>query len=146
MELTEKLDRVTKLEKSLREKMTKDWDTYRPAVQRASNLFFDIKCWARQKFASGQVFHWEYDSYKKWRAEKKAEKKKVFETTYRFGVWFMQTSLGADYGEYTCQKCKRTFYHSPCEIYLAKEKLYNCACGYCTNYYAGMNGQNEIYF
>lgn len=146
MEIQQKLERVQRFEVSFREKRDKDWDTYQAAKTRASDLFWDIKCWSRQQFGDSRVFPWEYETFKKYRDERKAKKRQEWETRFRFGTWFMQTSLGSDYGEYSCDKCGRTFYHSPCTIYLAKEKIHNCACGHCANYYAGRNGDKEIYY
>lgn len=78
--------------------------------------------------------------------EKKEQKKLDFQNKFRFQIWFMQTTLGADYGQFECNKCGRIFYHSPTRVYKAKQKLFNCACGHCVNNMASSNGDEEIFY
>ena len=50
-----------------------------------------------------------------------------------FSPHFMSDSLGADYGEFDCEICHNTFYHSPSTIYQGETELHDCVCGHCTN-------------
>ncbi len=52
---------------------------------------------------------------------------------HTYELWYMQTSLEADYGSFTCDKCDRLFYHSPSTIYYNHVVKYTCCCGDCTN-------------
>lgn len=89
-----------------------------------------------------------WDTFKRWtplyrqfparidyelRLEKKEERRIEFQTKHTYSMWFFSNSLGADYGQYQCNNCQRTFYHSPATIKLAAKVVYACACGYCTN-------------
>jgi hypothetical protein len=76
---------------------------------------------------------WWAESQYKSRLDWKEKKRIEFLTKRRYSVWFMQRSLSADYGTFTCDKCGSTFYHSPSIITKAREELYHCACGHCTN-------------
>lgn len=67
------------------------------------------------------------------RLSEKAEKKQRFLNDPKFSMWFFSGSLGADYGSFQCEKCSRTFYHSPATITIGKETKYVCCCGHCTN-------------
>jgi hypothetical protein len=70
--------------------------------------------------------------YQYWLAEKE-KRRQNFLNKHRYATWFMQTSFGSDYGSYSCDKCGRTFYHSPSTITKAAKEVYHCCCGYCTN-------------
>lgn len=52
---------------------------------------------------------------------------------HTYELWYMQNSLEADYGSFTCDKCGSSFYHSPSTIYYHHVVKYHCCCGYCTN-------------
>jgi hypothetical protein len=52
---------------------------------------------------------------------------------HTYELWYMQNSLAADYGSFTCDQCSRNFYHSPATIYCRQQVKYACCCGYCTN-------------
>lgn len=52
---------------------------------------------------------------------------------HTYELWYMQNSLSADYGLFSCDKCGSNFYHSPAIIYYNHEVKYNCCCGHCTN-------------
>ena len=67
--------------------------------------------------------------------EQKKERKERFENTHHRILWFMNDSLNADYGEFTCEDCKRTFYHSPREIHKGMQRVKKCVCGYCSRKY-----------
>ncbi len=58
---------------------------------------------------------------------------KAAKNKHTYELWYMQTSLGADYGSFTCDKCSDLFYHSPSTIYYNHEVKYACCCGDCTN-------------
>lgn len=67
------------------------------------------------------------------RQDKKKEAAETFRRSYRVGLWFLQESLNADYGSFTCQSCHTTFYHSPRNVYQGAKQLYNCVCGNCAD-------------
>ncbi len=67
------------------------------------------------------------------RLKEKEERRQLFLTKYRYGIWFFSNSLHADYGSFICGRCGIEFYHSPARIYLAGEVVYECCCGNCTN-------------
>lgn len=69
--------------------------------------------------------------------ERKVQRKHLFETTIRVSLFFFQSSLTADYGQFQCEKCSSIFYHSPARIMQGKELLYSCVCGYCANNISG---------
>ncbi len=52
---------------------------------------------------------------------------------HTYQLWFMQSSLQADYGFFSCDICGRNFYHSPSVIYYDHMEKHRCCCGYCTN-------------
>lgn len=52
---------------------------------------------------------------------------------HTYELWFIQSSLGSDYGVYVCERCRCMFYHSPSTIYYNHEVKHECCCGYCTN-------------
>jgi hypothetical protein len=52
---------------------------------------------------------------------------------HTYSMWFLQNRLNADYGRFTCERCKREFYHSPSAIYYDDKEKYECCCGHCTN-------------
>ena len=80
------------------------------------------------------------------RLSKKAKGRENYLTKHKYGLWFLGSSLGADYGEFTCDKCGCTFYHSPSEITLAGKVVYNCCCGHCTNSIINRDWGEEPYF
>lgn len=80
-----------------------------------------------------------------YRMKEKEKRAKEFRAKHRFDVWFMQTSLSADYGSFICDKCNRNFYHSPARITLAGKTIYNCCCGYCTNEIVGQDWEKTPY-
>ena len=77
----------------------------------------------------------DYKHYNRRLLERKAERKKQFETKATYETMFYSTSLNADYGQFVCSKCGRTFYHSPSKIYRGKNLIISHICGYCTNQY-----------
>lgn len=115
-------------------------------LQRRTTEVYSLVVRRKREFDQSDLHQWSYEWYVNERASRKAYGKKRFETEYQFSPWFMQVSLGADYGEYTCEECRRTFYHSPCRLYLAGKEKKGCLCGYCANSYAISNNQSKIYF
>jgi len=79
------------------------------------------------------------------RKTQKEEKRIKFETQHRIQVWFGHTSLGADYGKFTCEKCGYTFYHSPSGVKLGKVQKYVCICGECVNAILKRDGLKELF-
>jgi len=80
-----------------------------------------------------------------WRIKRKEEKRILFETQHRIQIWFGHTSLGADYGKFTCEKCGYTFYHSPSGVKLGKVQKYVCICGECVNAILKRDGLKELF-
>lgn len=81
--------------------------------------------------------------WKRKETDRKEQGRQKFLTTRYFAPWFMSNSLGADYGEYVCDNCNRTFYHSPSTITKAGKKIISCCCGYCTNQIIKADHGNE---
>ena len=111
---------------------------YKAFAYRGHNLAQSLFSTERRQ----QKKHWDNVFVKDdWKARPaiKAERKAKFDSTYRVSLWFMQNSFGADYGIYVCDRCSRTFYHSPARVYLGKELKYDCTCGHCTNLLTGKN-------
>lgn len=79
-------------------------------------------------------------------ARQKLEAKQKFESTYRIALWFYSESFNADYGTHQCDKCSRTYHHSPSEVYLGANKEYSNACGYCVNNLLDFNRQETIFY
>ena len=63
--------------------------------------------------------------YKERIEKQKLEAKEKFESNYRIALWFYSESLTADYGTHQCDKCSRTYHHSPSEVYLGAKKEYS---------------------
>jgi hypothetical protein len=64
---------------------------------------------------------------------------------YDYEPWFMSDSLEADYGQYTCDRCQREFYHSPSTITSrAGTTVYTCCCGHCTNALLGRDYAGQL--
>lgn len=82
----------------------------------------------------------------KTRLEIKAEKRKEFESKHKYAPHFMQTSLGADYGQFSCERCKSKFYHSPSTITRGSKTIYEYCCGHCTNTIIYSDWNKEPYF
>lgn len=80
------------------------------------------------------------------RLQRKKENKAQFQARHKYSLWFIQNSLGADYGVFCCDKCGCTFYHSPAEITLAGKVEYKCCCGNCTNRIIKADWGEEAYF
>lgn len=117
---------------------------YRDFSYRAQNLIFSLR--RAEKFGDGrQWFEMDGKRYKEFRAERKAERKLKFEQNYRVHLHFMSQSLHADYGTFNCDKCDRTFYHSPAVVYKGSEKKYDNCCGHCVNNMMHWNRQDEVY-
>jgi hypothetical protein len=127
------------------ESLEVQYKMYRNFAVRAHNRLFYLKF--PKQF--GTVPDWlklEYKYYLLHKKEQKAKRKKEFETNYRVQVHFMQTSLSADYGSFSCEKCNRNFYHSPSTILLGKALLYKTCCGYCVNDMLSISGQKQLFF
>lgn len=77
--------------------------------------------------------------------KQKEEAKNKFDSRYRISLWFYSESLTADYGTHQCDKCSRTYHHSPSEVYLGAKKEYSNACGYCVNNLLEFNRQETIF-
>ncbi|WP_338765915.1 hypothetical protein WAF17_02650 [Bernardetia sp. ABR2-2B] len=116
---------------------------YNPFIRRGIELEFRLQF--PSKLGDKDILAQTQKEYKRRVAERKKEGKEKFDNSYRAIPLFWQTSLGADYGEFICEHCKSTFYHSPSELYLGKDKLYNCICGHCVNIKMSQNGQEEIF-
>lgn len=82
----------------------------------------------------------------KYRLERKEEKRKEFESKHKYAPHFMQTTLGADYGQFTCDRCRGMFYHSPSTITRGSKTIYECCCGHCTNTLIYSDWNKEPYF
>jgi len=102
---------------------------YSKLETRARNLFFRLR--REKKAFESDTFDAEY-TYK-YAQRKKAENKEKFEKLRNYSPWFFSDSFRADYGSFTCDKCKSTFHHSPSTITQGVKTLYECCCGYCTN-------------
>ncbi|MCZ8020205.1 MAG: hypothetical protein O9302_03240 [Cyclobacteriaceae bacterium] len=127
------------------ESLETKYKLYQYFAERAHNLLFNLKF--PKQF--GTVPDWlklEYKYCLLHKKEQKAKRKKEFEKNYRVQVHFMQTSLSADYGSFTCEKCNRNFYHSPSTILLGKALLYKTCCGYCVNDMLSISGQKQLFF
>lgn len=117
---------------------------YRDFSYRAQNLIFSLR--RSEKFGDGrQWFEMDGKRFKEFRAKIKAERKLKFEQNYRVHLHFMSQSLHADYGTFNCDKCDRTFYHSPAVVYKGSEKKYDNCCGHCVNNMMHWNTQDEVY-
>ncbi len=88
---------------------------HQQVIDRANNSYFGFTWHSRAKY-----------EYRQKRKEERRNK-------HIYSPWFMQTSLGADYGEFRCDRCHTRFYHSPSSIRLGAEQKYHCICGNCTN-------------
>lgn len=97
---------------------------YAPLVPYGFDRFGQSDTW-RQNFNR--------ERWAKHRAQRIEEGKKRFLTSYTYSLWFLSNSTTADYGEFECDSCGRTFYHSPSTIRKAGKLVYNCCCGRCTN-------------
>ncbi len=98
------------------------------------------------KFGDVSILHdHENKSDIAWRIKRKEERRIKFETLHRISVWFSHTSLGTDYGQFTCEKCGYTFYHSPSSVKLGKLQRYVCICGECVNAILKRDGLKEIF-
>lgn len=80
------------------------------------------------------------------RLERKARGRQDYLNKHRYTPWFIQTSLGADYGTFVCDRCGGTFYHSPSTITLADKTVHKCCCGHCTNTIINRDWHEEPYF
>lgn len=123
------------------------YDLYYSLSRRTSDLAYNV----RRRFLYDQKtidwgdaenFRIEYNV----RLQKKAEGRENFLTRHKYGLWFLGSSLGADYGTFYCDKCGSTFYHSPSEITLAGKVVYKCCCGNCTNSIINRDWGKEPYF
>lgn len=111
---------------------------------RITKLFFSL----RRNRRFGEVSEWmkaDPEFYKKQKRKSKEEGKLKFDSNYRVYLHFMSESLSADYGTHTCDKCSRTFHHSPATVYLGKKKKYSNCCGYCVNNMLSWNRQELVY-
>lgn len=142
--MSKKYEKVTLLLESLRDKEAnyrtkadrakkpENYDTYYERSRiysNARNRAFNLQ-WS---LISGNTPQWIIRSEYQYRLERKKERREKFLSTHRYSPWFLQTSLDADYGTFTCDVCYRTFYHSPSAIYKGPRKIYDCCCGTCTN-------------
>ncbi|MEO9513232.1 MAG: hypothetical protein ABJN84_13570 [Flavobacteriaceae bacterium] len=124
------------------------WDSYklyRDVCRRMSPLIFALKR-GGDKFGEGRRwFEESAEEYVERINKRKAAAKEKFDSTYSAHLYFFQNSLYSDYGTYSCESCKITFYHSPSALYLGKEKQHECICGNCVNNFMVRNGQEEVY-
>lgn len=123
------------------------YDAYRfysDLSSRVTTLIFSLR--RNDKFGSGRNW-WEVNAqeYKKRKLQEKENRKQEFENNYRVFLHFFQNSLRADYGTWICDKCARTYYHSPSDVYLGTKKKYESCCGHCVNTLMIRNGQDEVY-
>nr|WP_319509387.1 hypothetical protein [uncultured Draconibacterium sp.] len=117
---------------------------YRNYADRAQSLIFKLS----YVYTFGDGRKWYEMTGIQWldhKKELKEKRKAEFESKYSVSVWFMQTSLRADYGIFTCSKCGAKFYHSPCDVYKGKSLITATCCGHCANRYFRNNGQDEVY-
>lgn len=118
---------------------------YRCFERRCYNLEFLLRF--PHKFGDISIFkEMENKSELNFRSTRKAERKAKFETIHRISVWYGHTSLGADYGSFSCQKCGYNFYHSPSRILFGKDEQYNCVCGDCVNSILRHDGLKPVFF
>jgi hypothetical protein len=117
---------------------------YRKFEQRCLDL--SIPLLFPHKFGDEIFFKdFENKSILSFRKNEKEKRRIKFETLHRISVWFSHTSLNADYGKFTCEKCGYTFYHSPSGVSLGKIKQYVCICGECVNAILRQDGIKEIF-
>ena len=107
----------------------KERQKYTSLENRARDLYFRLR--KGKKAFESDTFDAEGDY--RLAQRKKVENKEKFETLRMYSPWFHSNSFRADYGKFTCAKCKSTFYHSPSTITQGIKTLYECCCGYCTN-------------
>lgn len=114
-----------------KEKFWGKYITYRDVRERAYQMLSNMERseWLKQFEHDLRLSRWQR------RKEEKAEKAERFKVTYRVFLWYMNESTGADYGRFTCEKCKYEYFHSPRTVYLGKDKIYDCVCGYCAASY-----------
>ena len=152
MQKSEKLDRILSIAKYIEDKV-KFFDKkserarradvcdeyldqlrlFRAFSNRAFHLIFDVrnpKKFGDHKFSFLKLTP---EEWRKGEEKRKAEGREKFETLHTYSTWFYGTGLYQDYGQYTCDKCGRKFYHSPSIIRRAAKEVYHCCCGYCTN-------------
>ena len=130
------------------ETIDKHFETYKMYTDfsyRAQNLIFSLR--RAEKFGDGrQWFEMDGKRFKEFRAEIKEERSLKFEQNYRVHLHFMSESLQADYGTFNCDKCDRTFYHSPAVVYKGSQKKHSNCCGHCVNNLMNWNKQDEVYY
>lgn len=98
-----------------------------------------------QFMSSGVLRAWRISDHKRTESERIKLGKEKFETMHFYSTWFFGTSLTDDYGTYACDRCGRTFYHSPSKITLAAKTVYECCCGHCTNEIISRDHQSTPY-
>lgn len=162
MNAADRLTKVRELNKIFQERLTFYWNKYRRArkweiqeqhfqrwklynklCRRISRLLYEM---TRNPDVKKEVDQDCIRSEYRARLRRKAENKEKFMNLRRCTIWFMSESFGADYGEYKCDKCGRTFFHSPATIRLAGKVLYDCCCGHCTNDIMFRDWGKEIYY
>lgn len=123
------------------------FNLYHSLSRRASDLAYNIR---RHLLYDKSITDWgDAESIRieyRLRLDKKAKGRDNYLTKHKYGLWFLGSSLGADYGEFTCNKCGCSFYHSPSEITLAGKVIYKCCCGHCTNSIIKRDWGEEPYF
>lgn len=116
---------------------------YRNLWRRCHNLIFEMRdISADIRYESDRMC--ELNRYKA-KLKEKEEKRQLFLTKYRYGLWFFSNSFHADYGTFICSICGIEFYHSPARIYLAGKVIYGCCCGNCTNNLIGTDNGRYPY-
>lgn len=124
----------------------RQYELYNSLTTRASSLAYRLKRQLTPKHIM-KIVEKEFvqSEYKYW-LKKKADGKAAHQTKHKYEPWFLGTSLEADYGTFTCDKCNRKFYHSPATITFAGKTIYNCCCGHCTNIIMVQDWGEEPYF
>lgn len=124
-------------EKSMRARSTEKhdyWFTKYSLIHKITYQYYVNRRMPAYQFGEvSPVREWTKNQYKRAEIERVESGKQKFQTLHYYVPWFFGTSLRDDYGTYTCDRCGRTFYHSPSKITKAAKTVFTCCCGYCTN-------------
>ena len=163
--LEEKLDKLKELHQHFKDheieynkklKRARSWEkiekyedlsrVYSLLQERTINLSFMVRARYGNRRIRAEVYSQTIRSEYQYRLQKKKERADELKTKHRYSPWFLQTSFGADYGTFVCDKCNREFYHSPSGSSLNGKKVYDCCCGHCTNEIIGRDWSEKPYF
>lgn len=103
-------------------------------IRKITYQYYENRRMAAYQFGEvSPVSEWLKSQYKRAEVERIESGKQKFLNMHFYSPWFFGTSLSGDYGTYTCDRCGRTFHHSPSKITRAAKTVFECCCGYCTN-------------